>query len=417
MNFSDFPVHHTMAITPRPEIVFVSGQGSWLTDHAGKRYLDFVQGWAVNCLGHSPPAVIDALTRQVRTLITPSPAFYNEPSVRLAAIIAGHSPFSRVFFTNSGAEANEGAIKLARKWGRRFKAGAHEIITFEGAFHGRTLATMSASGKPGWDTMFAPQVPGFPKATLNDITSVERRITDQTVAVMIEPVQGEAGVVVATIEFLRALRALTRRHDCLLIVDEVQTGVGRTGPLFAYQHFASTDAEAPDIMTLGKGLGGGVPLAALCAQEGVAVFEHGEQGGTFNGNPLVTAVGCAVLEEILAPGFLTRVETTGRHLAERLQGLVRELGLSHERGLGLLRALDLGADIAEAVVAYARDELAGHPGWEGLGLLLNAPRPHLLRFMPALTVTTDEIDQMIDGVRIAIHSVRERAAHARPVLV
>jgi len=397
---------HLMEITERPEIVFVEGRGSWLTDHAGKRYLDFVQGWAVNCLGHCPPAVVDALAAQSRTLINPSPAFFNEPALKLARLLAEHSDFQRTFFTNSGAEANEGAIKLARKWGRRFKGGAHEIITFDHGFHGRTLATMSASGKPGWDTMFAPQVPGFHKATLNDLASVEALIGERTAAVMLEPVQGESGVVPATVEFLRELRALTRRHRCLLIVDEVQTGVGRTGRLFAYQHFARSGEEAPDIMTLGKGLGAGVPLAALCATEAVSVFEHGEQGGTFNGSPLMTAVGVAVLERILAPGFLEEVTASGRYLSERLTAMVGELGLSHERGWGLLRAVDLGAEIAPAVVAYARDRMEKHPGWENAGLLLNAPRPELIRFMPALNVTRDEMDRMLGGLRLAIEAVR-----------
>ncbi|HYB42364.1 MAG TPA: acetylornithine transaminase, partial [Candidatus Methylomirabilis sp.] len=391
-----------MDITERPEIVFVKGEGSWLTDHTGKRYLDFVQGWAVTCLGHCAPAIVAALTAQARQLITPSPAFYNEPSLRLAALIAEHSSFQRVFFTNSGAEANEGAIKLARKWGKVAKGGAHEIITFDHGFHGRTLATMSASGKPGWDTMFAPQVDGFPKAILNDIASVEALITPRTAAVMLEPVQGEAGVFPATVPFLRALRALTRRHDCLLIADEVQTGMGRTGTLFAYEHFAQSRDEAPDIMTLGKGLGGGVPLAALCAREEVSVFEHGEQGGTFNGSPLMTAVGCAVMEAILAPGFLDGVAATGAYLGRQLEALVAELSLSHERGVGLLRALDLGTPAAGRAMAYARDRLQDHPGWGNTGLLLNAPRPDALRFMPALNVTRAEIDQMIEGARIAL---------------
>jgi acetylornithine/N-succinyldiaminopimelate aminotransferase len=397
---------YLMEITERPGLVFVRGKGAWLFDHTGKRYLDFVQGWAVNCLGHSPSVIAEALAAQARTLITPSPAFHNEPALRLAATLAAHSHFSRVFFANSGAEANEGAIKLARKWGRRFKDGAHEIITFHGAFHGRTLATMSASGKPGWDTMFAPQVPGFPRATLNDLGSVEALIGPRTVAVMLEPVQGESGVVPATVEFLRALRALTRRHRCLMIVDEVQTGIGRTGRLFGYQHFARDADEAPDIMTLGKGLGGGVPLAALCATEAVSVFEHGEQGGTFNGSALMTAVGSAVLATILAPGFLDGVAARGRYLSAGLRDLVAACGLSHERGWGLLRALDLGEDVAGAVVAYARDSLEKHEGWEGQGLLLNAPRPHLLRFMPALDVSEAEIDRMLAGVRIALEAVR-----------
>ena len=395
----EFPTAALMEITARPDIVFVEGRGSWLIDHRGKRYLDFVQGWAVNCLGHSPDVVVDALATQARRLITPSPAYYNAPSLRLAELLSAHSAFQRVFFCNSGSEANEGAIKLARKWGRKFKDGAFEIITFDGAFHGRTLATMSASGKPGWDTMFAPQVPGFPKATLNDLASVERLITERTVAVMIEPVQGESGVVPVTFDFLRALRALTRRHRCLLIVDEIQTGMGRTGKLFAYEHVAHHADEAPDIMTLAKGLGGGVPLAALCAKEEVAVFEHGEQGGTFSGNALMTAVGCAVMAALLEPGFLDDVTAKGIYLGERLNDLSKELGLSDERGWGLLRALDLGADIASGVVTEARDRLDP-------GLLLNAPRPHLLRFMPALTVTREEIDQMIDGVRASIRVVR-----------
>jgi acetylornithine/N-succinyldiaminopimelate aminotransferase len=406
---AEFPTHALMEITARPDLVFVEGHGSWLTDHAGKRYLDFVQGWAVNSLGHCPRVVIDALEAQACRLITPSPAYYNEPSLRLAEMLVAHSGFQRVFFCNSGAEANEGAIKLARKWGQRHKSGAHEIITFDGAFHGRTIATMSASGKPGWDTMFAPQVPGFPRATVNDLASVERSITERTAAVMLEPVQGESGVVPASLEFLRAVRALTRAHDCLLIVDEVQTGMGRTGTLFAYQHFAREEGEEPDIMTLGKGIGAGVPLAALCAKEAVSVFEHGEQGGTYNGNPLMTAVGCAVLATMLEPGFLDGVAAQGHYLGQQLNGLVRELGLSHERGWGLLRALDLGADIASDVVSYARDGLDKHPGWDGTGLLLNAPRPNLLRFMPALTVSREEIDQMIEGVRIAISAVRGHA--------
>ena len=403
---ADFATGALMEVTARPELVFVEGRGSWLTDHTGKKYLDFVQGWAVNALGHCPDVVTRALATQAGRLITQSPAYHNEPVLRLAEMLAAHSCFQRVFFCNSGAEANEGAIKLARKWGRRFKDSAWQIVTFDGGFHGRTLATMSASGKPGWDTMFAPQVPGFPKATLNDIASVERLVTGETVAVMVEPVQGEAGVVVATTEFLRALRALTTERRCLLIVDEIQTGMGRTGRLFAYEHFARDPRETPDIMTLGKGIGAGVPLAALCAKEHVAVFEQGEQGGTYTGNPLMTAVGCAVLARMLEPDFLPSVAEMGEYLGARLRELVRELGLSHERGLGLLRALDLGSDLAPAVVDYARDELEQHPGWEGRGLLLNAPRPHLIRFMPALTVTRAEIDLMLDGLRLAIEAVR-----------
>ena len=398
MNFKDFPVDALMNITPRPELVFTRGHGSWLHDHNGRAYLDFVQGWAVNCLGHSPQLITDALTRQAPLLITPSPAFYNAPSLELANLLTSQSCFDQVFFTNTGAEANEGAIKLARKWGKKFKDGAYEIITTVGSFHGRTIATMSASGKPGWDTMFAPQVPGFPKAELNDLDSFKALITEKTVAIMLEPVQGEGGVNPATPEFMRALRALCDWHRILLICDEVQTGVGRLGTLFGYQHYG----VEPDIMTLGKGIGGGVPLAALLAKKAVSVFEHGEQGGTYNGNPLMCAVGLAVMGEVSKPEFLAHVQKAGAHLSARLTALSKELDLGAERGVGLLRAIELKADIGAKVVEVARDKLAGHRDWANRALLLNSPRPAVLRFMPALNVSMEEIDLMIDGLRISI---------------
>ena len=380
--------HSLMYITKRPEIVMVSGEGSWLTDDSGKRYLDFLQGWAVNCLGHSNPGMIAALDKQSRKIINPSPAFFNQPMIDLANVLTSNSCFDKVFFANSGAEANEGAIKLARKWGKLNKNCAFEIITFDHSFHGRTLATMSASGKPGWDTLFAPQVPGFPKADLNDLASVEKLINDKTVAVMLEPVQGEGGVIPATKEFMQALRALTKRLGILLIVDEVQSGCGRTGKLFAHQLF---DVE-PDIMTLGKGIGGGVPLAALLSTDAVACFEPGDQGGTYNGNPLMTAVGISVMEQLLAPGFLQSVLDKGQHLRSRLLELVKEFNLEGERGEGLLRALMLGRDIGPDLVERAR--LMGPTG-----LLLNSPRPNLLRFMPALNISIEEIDTMIEMLR------------------
>lgn len=378
-----------MWVNERPDLVFVRGEGSWLFDDEGRRYLDFVQGWAVNALGHAHPAITQALTRQAATLINPSPAYFNGPAIALANLLTAHSVFDRVFFANSGAEANEGAIKLARKWGQLHKQGAYEVITFTDAFHGRTLATMSASGKPGWDVKFAPQVPGFPKAKLNDLSSVEALIGPNTVAVMLEPVQGEAGVVPAEREFLRALRALTRRHGLLLMLDEVQTGVGRTGRLFAYEH---ADIE-PDVMTLGKGLGGGVPLAALLAREEVCCFVAGDQGGTFCGNPLTTAVGVAVLETVLAPGFLEDVARKGAHLGARLAALTGSTpGVVGSRGEGLLQALLLEDERAAAVVKRAQERRPE-------GLLINAPRGNLLRFMPALTVTIEEIDEMVEWLR------------------
>src|ERR1700704_3625531 len=303
MTHATHPFDALMDITARPPTVFVRGEGSYLWDDSGKRYLDFIQGWAVNCLGHSPPVIVEALTAQAKLLLTPSPAFYNAPSLELAKALVDRSCFDRVFFANSGAEANEGAIKLARRYGALHRHDAFEIITFDGAFHGRTLATMSASGKKAFEPLFEPKVPGFPKAQLNDIASVKRLISDKTIGVMLEPIQGEAGVWPASDEFLRELRELTKAHGLLLIFDEIQTGMGRTGKLFHYEHAGIE----PDIMTLGKGIGGGVPLAALLATKSASCFAHGDQGGTFNGNPLMCAVGSAVLQQVADPDFVKSV--------------------------------------------------------------------------------------------------------------
>ncbi|MFY2072409.1 acetylornithine transaminase [Achromobacter xylosoxidans] len=396
MEFSQYNVNALMEITSRPDLVFVRGQGSWLEDHAGKRYLDFVQGWAVNTLGHSAPVMQKALLEQSKLLMNPSPAFYNLPSIELATRLTGASVFDRVFFANSGGEANEGAIKLARKWGQVNKKGAYKIITMNHGFHGRTLATMSASGKPGWDKMFAPQVEGFPKAEINDLESVRKLIDDQTVAIMLEPVQGEAGVIPATKEFMQGLRKLADEHKLLFIVDEVQTGMGRTGTLFAYQQ----SDVVPDIMTLAKGIGGGVPLAALLARQEVCVFSHGDQGGTYNGNPLMAAVGVAVFDALAAPGFMESVNARAKQLSEGLLALSAKYGMKGERGMGLLRALVMDRDDGPAIVEAARN-LAPN------GLLLNAPRGNLLRFMPALNVTAEEIDTMLGQLDGLIGRVRE----------
>jgi acetylornithine/N-succinyldiaminopimelate aminotransferase len=371
-----------MNITPRPPVVFVAGQGSWLTDSHGRSYLDFIQGWAVNCLGHSPKPIVEALARQAERLINCSPAFYNDQMIRLSDLLMQHSGLHQVFLANSGAEANEGAIKLARKWGARHRNGAYEIITMDHGFHGRTLATMAASGKAQWEQLYEPKVSGFVKVPLNDLAAVEAAITPRTVAVMLEPIQGEAGVFEASIPFLRALRALTRERGMLLILDEIQTGIGRTGRLFGFEHAGI----APDIMTLAKGLGGGVPLAALLAHRDACCFDYGDQGGTFCGNPIMAAVGCAVIEAVAEPAFLARVTEAGAYLADRLCALSARHGCGEVRGMGLLLALDLKRDIASTVAQMSLQR----------GLLLNAPRPDALRFMPALTVSDAEIDQMSD---------------------
>ncbi|WP_051711605.1 acetylornithine transaminase [Andreprevotia chitinilytica] len=375
----------------RPETVFTRGRGAWLYDEVGLAYLDWVQGWAVNALGHSPDIVAAALARQATALVNPSPAYYNRPALDLARRLVDNSVFDQAFFASSGAEATEGAIKLARKWGQLNKGGAYEIITFVNGYHGRTIATMSATGKPGWDVYYPPQVPGFPKARFNDLASVQALIGPQTVAIMLEPVQGEGGVHPASVAFMQGLRALCDEHGLLLILDEVQTGCGRTGSLFAYQQYGIE----PDIMTLGKGLGAGVPISALLAKQHACVFTPGDQGGTFCGAPLMCAVGVAVFDVLAAPGFIENVVARGEQLAAGLRQLSARFGLGEVRGKGLLVALEVGSDDALQMVETAREH----------GFLLNAPRAHCLRFMPPLNSTAAEIDHGLTllGKVLAVH--------------
>jgi acetylornithine/N-succinyldiaminopimelate aminotransferase len=379
-----------MFINHRPDVTFVRGEGSWLYDADGRGYLDFVQGWAVNSLGHSSAVVRDALLTQSERVINVGPGYYNEPMMALAQTLTQLSGLQRVFFANSGAEANEGAIKLVRKWGAIRQGGAYEVVVFEDAFHGRTLAMMSASGKPQWRNLYEPKLPGFVRVPREDLAAVRRAIGPKTAAVMLEPIQGEAGVIPFSTSFLRGLRDLANDCGVLLIFDEIQTGIGRTGKMFCFEH---SDIR-PDVLTVGKGIGGGVPLTAVLAREDVCLFEAGDQGGTFNGNPLMTAVGQAVVQEISRPEFLSRVENSGICLAAQLKSLSGELGLGAVRGQGLLIALELNHDNASRVVDIAL----------AMGLLINAPRPSILRFMPALNVSRGEMDQMVAVLRRAIRA-------------
>lgn len=384
--YAAYPVNALMHVTQRPPLVFTRGQGSWIWDSEDRAYLDMTQGWAVNTLGHAPPEVAQALSLQAGRLLHAGPGFYNDRAVELADKLTALSRLERCFFCNSGAEANEGAIKLARKYGQVHRGGAFEIITFEHGFHGRTLATMSASGKPGFDRLFAPQVPGFPKARLNDLASVEALIDQNTVAVMLEPIQGEAGVIEAAPAFLQSLRALCDARGLLLILDEVQTGMGRTGALWGHDHAGIR----PDIMSLGKGLGGGVPIGALLAREEVCCFAPGDQGGTYNGNALVCAAASAVLDAVTAPGFLDAVQARSVQLRAGLDQLAGELGVTPSSGRGLLLALDLPQTeqaLRTAELARSRASLSQ----QAPGLLINAVRPQRLRLMPALNISADEV--------------------------
>ncbi len=387
------PYSAVMPVTARPDLVFARGEGSWLEDRKGRRYLDFVQGWAVNSLGHSPQVVVDALKHQAELLLNPGPGYYNTPMLRLARTLVERSVFDQVFFTNSGAEANEGAIKLARKWGALNKQGAYGFVTMDNGFHGRTLATMSATGKPQWAGLFEPKVPGFTKVPYNNLEAVAAAIDKNTVAVMIELVQGEGGVVPADRHFVQGLRTLTQERNCLLIIDEVQTGIGRTGTLFAYEQYGIE----PDILTLGKGLGGGVPLAALLTKKAFSCFDYGDQGGTFNGNPLMCAAGLAVVDTVAKPTFLQRVRDRGEYLRGKLHQLAQEHELGEVRGSGLLLALQT-ADLEAAAIVRAAFERR---------LLINAPREHTLRFMPALNISQAEIDEMIGRLSGVINEIKQ----------
>lgn len=370
-----------MTTVERPQQMFVRGQGSWLWDSDGRSYLDFTQGWAVNSLGHSPVVLVEALKRQAEQLINPGPAYYNRGMLELASRLCQATGSDQAYFLNSGAEANEGAIKLARKWGQRFRSGAFRIITASNSFHGRTFGAMSASGKPAFQNLFEPKVPGFLKLPFNDLQALDDALDGLCVAVMLEPVQGEAGVLPATLEYLQGAERLCRERGALLILDEVQTGIGRCGSLLAEELYG----VRADIVTLGKGLGGGVPLAALLARGNACCFEPGEQGGTYHGNALMTVAGLAVLDTVLEPGFLEHVREVGEHLRDGLQRLAVRHQHGAPRGHGLLFGVPLQGLSAPAVVREAMAE----------GLLINAPQPNCLRLSPALTVSHGNIDEML----------------------
>jgi acetylornithine/N-succinyldiaminopimelate aminotransferase len=371
-----------MYVVTRPSQVMVRGKGCYLWDADDRKYLDFIGGWAVTSLGHCPPALVRAINNQAKTLINASPALYNEPMIRLAKLLTDNSCLDKVFFGSTGAEVNEGAVKLARKWGAKHKHGAFEVITTWNSFHGRTLAMMSATGKQHWDELFEPKVPGFKRVPFNDLKAMRQAITPQTCAIMVEPIQGEGGVWVGTKSYLQGLRQLCDEHNILLILDEVQTGVGRTGTLWAYEQYGIE----PDVMTLAKGLGGGFPVAALLAKDKFCVFEAGDQGGTYCAQPLAMVAGHAVVSEVIRKKIATKAKNRGAYLRRRLKALEGEYGLSNVRGKGLLVAVDLPQENGPQVVQACFNA----------GLLINAPVPKSVRFMPPLTVSRAEVDEMLD---------------------
>ncbi|WP_300724968.1 aminotransferase class III-fold pyridoxal phosphate-dependent enzyme [Pseudomonas sp.] len=383
-----------MPTVERATPVFVRGQGSWMWDSDNRAYLDFTQGAGGNSLGHSPSVLVKAMTDQAQSLINPGAGFYNRALLSLAQRLCESTGSDQVHFLNTGAEANEGAIKLARKWGQLHRGGAHRIITATGSCHGGSFGAMSASGSGGLSNRFEPQLPGFIHVPFNDLPALHAAVDAQTVAILLEPVQSEAGVIPATEHYLKGVERLCRELGILLILDEVQAGMGRCGTLLAEQNYG----VRADILTLGKGLGGGVPLAALLARGKACCFEPGELQGTHHGNALMTAAGGAVLETLLEKNFLPHVRETGLYLREGLAGLANRYAQGELRGQGLLWGLTLLDDSAEAVVKAALCE----------GLLISAPQPDCIRFTPALCVSKGNIDEML--LRLARAFARVRTA-------
>lgn len=373
----------------RPPMVLERGQGARVWDVEGREYLDMIAGIAVTSLGHASPVVQRALAEQSARLLQVSNLYYSIPQLELAKLLTDNSPFDRVFFCNSGAEANEAAIKLARKWGKRHRNGAFAVITAEHGFHGRTLATVTATGKEAYTKSFTPLPDGFPHVPLNDMDALERSVDETTAAVLLEPIQGESGVHPATQTYLRDVQDFCRDKNLLFMVDEVQTGVGRLGTLWGFERWG----VRPDVMTLAKGLGGGVPIGAMLAREDVAVFEPGDHGSTFGGNPLMCAVAFAVVSYILENDVLGNVQRVGGFLKQGLEALAaRNPLVAAVRGDGLLLAVDLSADRAADVVRHGLDE----------GILLNSTGPNTLRLAPALTLTQAEAEEALDKIGRAL---------------
>jgi len=376
--------HYLMQTYTRQPLSIVRGRGTKVYDLEGREYLDFVGGIAVNILGHGHPDLVQAIQRQAAQLIHTSNLYYTEPQVKLAHMLVDHSFADKVFFCNSGAEANEAAIKLARRYSHeKYGAGRFEIVTMRNSFHGRTIATLTATGQEKVQKGYEPLLPGFSYVAFNNLEQLKRAVTDKTAAIMLEPVQGEGGIYVADREYLTQARDLCSQKDVLLIFDEVQTGMGRTGTLFAYEQLG----VQPDIMTLAKGLGGGVPIGACLAVDSVAkAFSPGSHASTFGGNPLACAAGLAVCRALLEGQVLDHARRMGEYFAKGLSACKERHRVAREvRGLGLLQGSELDMD-GQAVVSECLAR----------GILINSTGAHVLRFVPSLIITQLEIDRLLD---------------------
>lgn len=383
MMLSEQVIAHTYNRFP---ILPVRGKGTRIWDMEGKEYIDFFAGLAVCNLGHCHPKVVRAIQTQAEKLIHVSNLYYIEPQIELASMLCQHSFADKVFFCNSGAEANEGALKLARKYAKEKRGeDRYEIITMERSFHGRTLATLTATGQTKYQKGYAPLMPGFKHVPFNDLPAVRGAINSKTCAVLLEPIQGEGGVNIPSEGYLKGLRELCDEKGILLILDEVQVGMGRTGKLFAYEH----ESIEPDILTLAKSLAGGVPIGALLIKEEIArSFEPGDHASTFGGNFLATAAGVAALKAILEEGMLENCQRVGAYFLSRLQEVQKKFSFVREaRGRGLILGLELKIEGAEIVKEMMKK-----------GFLINCTMDRVLRFLPPLIITEEEVDRMIEAL-------------------
>ena len=369
-------------------LAFVRGHGAYLYDADGNRYLDFFCGLAVTSLGHGNPRVVRAIKEQAEKLTHVSNVFHTEPTARLAERLANRFGGGKVFLANSGAEANEAAIKLARRWGSNAGAGRYEILATLGSFHGRTLATLSATGQEKYHQGFQPLMPGFRLVPFDDIAALDRARHDETVAVMVEPIQGEGGVVMPRPDYLKRLREFCDRNKMLLILDEVQVGMGRTGRFFAYEHASIK----PDVVTLAKALGGGLPIGAMIAGPEIASsFTPGSHGSTFGGNPVACAAAGAVMDAIDQDGVLENASSVGAYILERLVKFAKSYDrIAEVRGLGMIIGVVLKHDARPIVDACLKERL-----------LVNGTNGNVLRLLPPLNLTREEADSGLDIIERA----------------
>jgi predicted acetylornithine/succinylornithine family transaminase len=381
-NWQEMEKKYLFTNTVRWPILPVKGNGSYIWDENGRKYLDLVGGWAVCCLGHSHPVMTKALTKQAKILVQCGPQSCSQPQLQLAELLIRISCFNRVFFCNSGAEANEGAVKLARRYGKLKLSGAFEVITALNSFHGRTLAMTAATGQPHYQDAYQPLPAGFKNVPFNNIDAIKSATTKDTCGVMLEPVQGEGGVNIPDEGYLKAVRQWCDEKGILLILDEVQTGIGRIGTMFGYQQYGIE----PDIITLAKGLGGGIPIGALLAKESCSVFQPGDHGSTYGSNPLMCATALAVMEYIIKNDIPGQAQKKGLYLIDGLNKLKSKYPfITDVRGRGLLAAVEFNKDMSQSIMAACVEN----------GMMVNNVKPNAVRIMPPLTISNKEIDEAL----------------------